>query len=132
MTAPFRPARAHGSHLVSANDEPILPTSLRHEESDINEGANHATKHDDQTEQINPGRRHHRASEIGLTQQATNSTCVTPRRDGATFAAIHEQTQESARSILRAAKETQESIQAECDRCQSLELARMPGGGYLS
>jgi hypothetical protein len=72
MTAPFRPARAHGSHLVSANDE------------------------------------------------------------APTFAAIDAEANADARSILRAAKETQASIQAECDRCQSLELARMPGGGYLS
>jgi hypothetical protein len=48
-----------------------------------------------------------------------------------TFAAIHEQTQESARSILRAAKETQASIQAECDRTQALyEIPRMERGGY--
>jgi hypothetical protein len=71
MSAPFRPAIAHGSHLVSANDE-------------------------------------------------TRS-----------FADIESDANADARSILRAAKETQASIQAECDRCQSLELARMQNGGFL-
>jgi hypothetical protein len=69
MTAPFRPARAHGEHLRAANSP--------------------------------------------------------------AFNAIDAEANADARSILRAAKETQASIQAECDRTQALyEIPRMERGGY--
>jgi hypothetical protein len=48
------------------------------------------------------------------------------------FNAIDAEANADARSILRAAKETQASIQAECDRAQRDELARMPMGGHLA
>jgi hypothetical protein len=89
-----------GADARFASNDEDAPTSSRHCAEELQpEGASHATKHDHDIGLLKPGRR--QGQENSLTQQATNSTCVTARRDGQLFAGIEAEENESARAIVR-------------------------------
>jgi hypothetical protein len=87
------------------------PKSPRPEGDNTSQGERHATNVcDDIEQQITGRRRQFQLAEIGLTQQATNSTCVTARRGGQR--SFSEQQREHAEMVRQVAANRRDPLLA--------------------